>query len=139
MALIVKGEAVVFLLADGRRVKPPASYGIVHDPEGKVFSKCTIFVGPVRRTGESVGHSPNSRAYFGKKYDLRKATTGRPNGSFKTIGQVVEIRYRRRGRYAGGYYHPFKAFAPTLSRSGRWYKLDLRDGCIVDDRGFVFP
>jgi hypothetical protein len=45
----------------------------------------------------------------------------------------------RRGKYAGAYFHPFKSFSPTLSRSGRFYRLELRNGCVVDDRGFVFP
>jgi hypothetical protein len=138
MTIIVKGEKVVFRMKDGSQVRPPAGYGMIHDPDGKQLPKCVVFVGPVKRTQQPVESKGAAKAYFGK-LQLRKAIIARPGGSWKPIGECVEILYVRKGRYAGSYFHPFKKFSPVLSRCGRYYRLELRNGCIVDDRGFVFP
>lgn len=138
--VIVKGDKVIFRMRDGSTRKPPPSYGIIHDPDGKELPKCIVFVGPVRRTSvPAAAPSRKAKAYLGRKFPPKKAIVNRPPDSWKPIGEVVEILYERRGKYAGKYFHPFKAFSPTLSRSGRFYRLELRNGCIVDDRGFVFP
>lgn len=137
--MLIKGETVVFKMADGTTKKCPESYGIVHDPDGKVLPRCVVYVGPVKRTEKPVENTGKVKAYFGRKYNPRQAIIDRPPSSWQRVGEVVEILYVRRGRYAGSYFHPFAKFSPTLSKSGRWYKLELRDGCIYDDRGFVFP
>lgn len=84
-----------------------------------------------------------ARAYFGHDYDGRRIKIlGRLPAaeSFRAIGPAVQIDYIRRGKYAGAWYHPFKLGKhPILSKSGRWYRLDLGGGCIYNDRGFVFP
>jgi hypothetical protein len=112
---------------------------MIHDPDGKSLPKCVVFVGPVRRTSESIKGDGKARMYFGTTYLTKKALVALPGKSWTPVGEVVEILYVRRGKYAGAYFHPFKSFSPTLSRSGRFYRLELRSGCVVDDRGFVFP
>jgi hypothetical protein len=137
--IIIKGERVVFVMKDGKIKRPPASYGIIHDPDGKQLPICTVFIGPVKRTQQPAASYGKAKSYFGSKHILKQASINRPPSSWSEVGEVVEIRYVRKGKYAGGYFHPFKSFSPVLSKSGRWYKLELRSGCIVDDRGFVFP
>ena len=137
--IIIKGERVVFKMADGSTKRLPPAYGMIDDPDGRQLPKCVVFVGPCRRTKEPLDGGGKARAYFGSKYPTKKAFVALPAKSWHPVGEVVEILYMRRGKYAASYFHPFKKFSPTLSRSGRYYRLELRDGCIVDDRGFVFP
>jgi hypothetical protein len=137
--IIVKGERVVLVMKNGSTKKLPASYGILHDPDGKELPRCSVLLGPVRRTQQSIDGGRKGRAYFGSKYQMRRAVVAKVKGLWRPIGEVIEIRYTRRGRHAANYFHPFKSFSPTLSKNGRFYRLELRDGCIYDDRGFVFP
>jgi hypothetical protein len=139
--IVIKGSHVEFRMADGSRRRLPVSYGMIHDPDGKNFPRCSVFVGPVTRTQQPVKPSSKAVDYFGSKYIPRKAIIQGlvRSRNWVPVGEVAEIFYVRRGRHADRYYHPFKRFNPTLSKSGRFYRLDLRDGCIVDDRGFVFP
>lgn len=137
--IIIKGERVAFKMADGSVKRCPPSYGIIHDPDGRQLPRCVVFVGPVRRTQQPVEGDRKVRAYFGSDYKPKKAFVDLPARAWHPVGEVVEILYARRGRYAASYFHPFKKFSPSLSKSGRFYRLELRDGCIVDDRGFVFP
>jgi hypothetical protein len=52
----------------------------------------------------------------------------------------VMIYYVRRGvRAPDGFHHPYKSKSPVLYKCGKLYKLDLGDGCLVDDRGYIFP
>lgn len=140
MGLIVKGDHVIFRMADGSSKRLSPSYGIIHDPDGAILPKCSVFIGPCRRTSQAIEHSSKSKAYFGKKYVARKAVIAKiPQSGWQEIGEVKEILYERRGKHAGRYYHPFKSFSPTLLKSGRFYRLELRNGCLLDDRGFVFP
>lgn len=81
-----------------------------------------------------------ARSYFGPNYQATIAVVDVPSGTWKSVGKVVQIFYQRPGKYSGRYFHPFKAgFAPELFKQGRFYKLELANGCIVDDRGYVFP
>lgn len=140
MSLIVKGESVSLDLVGGSTLTLPRGYGFVHDPTGRVFDRCTVFVGPVKRTRRAVGHSPDTRRYFGTDYRIREALVRIPSAAtFSRVGEVEEIRYVRRGRDAGAYYHPFRASHPRLAKSGRWYRIELGKVCVIDDRGFVFP
>ncbi len=142
MAIIIKGSKVVFILSSGRRVRLPPSYGIIHDPDGKSLPRCEVFFGPYRKT-KRVANDPSRKArqYFGTNYVPREATVAVPDGPWQPVGEVDEILYERTkgSKYAAKYFHPFKKFSPELSRSGRYYRLALKNGCIVDDRGFVFP
>jgi hypothetical protein len=142
MSIVIKGSRVVFILQNGRKVRLPPSYGIIHDPEGKVLPRCEVFFGPyVKSKRIASAPSKKARKYFGSKYSPKEATVDVPDGPWNSIGEVVEILYERTkgSQYAGKYFHPFKEFSPELSKSKRYYRLALRNGCIVDDRGFVFP
>ena len=140
--ILAKGEKVIFAMTEGRPVRLPPSYAILHDVEGERFPKCSILLGPTRRTQRLVEPRGAAKDYFGKGYDLKLISVPRlpTMESFRPIGRVTQIDYVRRGKYKGLYYHPFKRGThPVLSKSGRWFKLELESGCIYDDRGIVFP
>jgi hypothetical protein len=124
----------------GKVISLPAAYGIIHDPEGEHFDRCECFFGPYKSTQRKVEMTSKAKAYMGPSYPARFAVVDVPRGPWNSVGEVAQIFYRRPGRYSGKYFHPFKdGYAPTLSKCGRFYRLSLPGGCIVDDRGFVFP
>lgn len=142
MSIIIKGSRVAFIMANGRTMRLPAGYGIIHDPDGVALPRCEVFFGPYRRTNRpAVKASKKAARYFGKQYVPKEGSVDVPKGPWNPVGEVVEILYERTkgSQYAGKYFHPFKSFSPTLSRCSRYYRLALRNGCIIDDRGFVFP
>jgi hypothetical protein len=122
----------------GKIITLPSSYGIIQDPEGESFNRCEVFFGPFKITARRVKMTSAAKAYMGSSYPGRSAIVDVPKGSWNSLGTAVQIFYRRPGRYSGGYYHPFKK-GLNLSKNGRFYRLSLENGCIVDDRGFVFP
>ena len=152
--IVIKGSHVRFELVSQipaeKRKKPPATngkvislpnaYGIIHDPDSENFDKCECYFGPYKRTRKRIEMTQKASAYMGSSYPATFATVDLPSGTWKPIGDVAQIFYKRPGRYSGKYFHPFKAgFVPKLYKNGRFYKLALPGGCIVDDRGFVFP
>lgn len=155
MTIIIKGSNVQFEMKrpegapsatdapkkiSGKLVKLPTNYGIIHDPEGEHFDKCECFFGPHKSTTRTVEMTPKAKAYMGPSYPATFAVVDVPQGPWNSVGEVAQIFYKRPGRYQGRYFHPFKTgYGPSLFKSGRYYRLALPGGCIVDDRGFVFP
>ena len=154
MTVLVKGSKVVFLMKDGSKIRPSASSGIIHDPDGQAYDRCTVYVGPVVHTRRRPNSVPSKATrYFGRKYQPHIVQVQVPvHGPWKSLGEVVEILYERTlgSQYEGKYFHKFKARQkfffvfktgnhPIVSRCGRYYRVELQKGCIVDDRGFVFP
>lgn len=140
MALIIKGNSVVFVMKDGQRLRCPPSYGIIHDPDGEHFSRCEVFIGPIKKTQRRPTKSTNkANRYFGTRYVQKVALVDVPKGPWNPVGECVEILYKRPGQYANKYFHIFKKRSPMVSKCKRYYRLNLKDGCIIDDRGFVFP
>jgi hypothetical protein len=140
--ILVKGTKVVFLMKDGSKIRPKASFGMIHDTEGEVFDKCTVFVGPYKKTRRTPKTIPSKATrYFGDQYQTHECIVNVPSGPWKPLGEVVQILYERTkgSKYAAKYFHIFKTKSPRLSKCGAYYRLNLQDGCIVDDRGFVFP
>lgn len=147
--ILIKGDCVQFDMAGGGKIIVPERYGIIHDTEGQELDRCDIFIGPFRRTSRRVQMDKRAKDYFGKEYHARGATVDVPKGPWNPVGEVVQIWYRRPAsekpaKYKGVYYHPFykrmfKRKPVMLSRCGRFYRLELPEGCIANDRGFVFP
>lgn len=139
--ILVKGERVFFAMASGRIVRCPPGNGLLHDPDGEIWPRCTTYIGPIRRTIVATATGGKAKAYFGRNYEGKAVTFSSPPATgWREVGLAVQIDYSRRGKYAGPYFHPFKrGVHPTLFRSGKWLKLELGNGCIYDDRGFVFP
>lgn len=142
MSAITKGYKVSFRMKNGEIVKLPRAFGIIHDPDGEAFNKCEVFFASIRKTQRAPSKTnPKATRYFGKNYVQREAVVDVPKGPWNSIGEVVEIFYERTvgSQYAGRYFHVFKQRSPMLSKCKSTYRLALQNGCIVDDRGFVFP
>jgi hypothetical protein len=137
----VESNRVAFELTDGRMVRLPPGYGTFHDPSGKAIGKCEVYFGPYKKTGRRVEMNQAQRRYFGPDHKAFLAEIPKLRGltGWKQVGRVAVIYYVRRGHRArGGFHHPFKSKNPTLSKSGKLYKLSLGN-CLVDDRGYVYP
>jgi hypothetical protein len=132
----VESNRVAFQLVDGRLVRLPPSYGTFHEP-----GSCTVYFGPYKKTRERADMNRSERRYFGPDHKAYVAILPKLSVTgWKMIGKVAVIYYVRRGQRArGGFHHPFKSRQPMLSKAGRLYKLSLGSGCLVDDRGYVYP
>jgi hypothetical protein len=141
--IVIKGSHVRFELADGSIVHPPASFGMIHDPDGETLSKCDVYVGPYKKGRKEVPLTRHARSYFGRSYVTRSANVDVPGGPWNPVGDVVQIFYRRpattqTAKHRGNYFHKMKK-PVGLSKCRSFYRLELPDGCIVNERGFVFP
>lgn len=138
----IKGTHIKFEMVSGKLIALPSSFGIMHDPEGRDIPRCAVHFGPYTRTGSKVEPTSADRAYFGDDYRPDQVVVDLPEGAWNPIGEVVQIFYRRRGKFEGNYRHSFKRVAkPTLLKhaSKKFYKFEMTSFCIIDDRGFVFP
>lgn len=140
--ILIKGSHVQFETKDGRRIKVPTRNGLIHDTEGTTYSKCKIYVGPYTKTRELIEPPKDAKDYFGKSYAVRRGTVNVPTNGWKLIDEIRQVFYLRTSgsRYQGKYFHLFdKRQVVLLSKSGKFYCLELPDRCIVNWRGFVFP
>jgi hypothetical protein len=145
----VESHRVGFELSRGRILMLPPSYGTFRDPSGNILPKCDVFFGPWKKTRERADMNASHKRYFGASHRATLAILPKiPMTGWKRIGEVTQIFYVRRGtRAPGGYHHEYKRRGwiwkngrkPILSKNGRLYKLSLGEGCVVDDRGYVFP
>jgi hypothetical protein len=137
----VEANRVKFETTEGKVISLPAAYGQFHDPSGRDLPKCTVFYGPWKKTNRPVDANLSNRRYLGSNHPMKLAIIPEiPREGWEQVAKVVKIFYKRRGKRApGGFFHPFKGRPLTLSRAGRFYKLSLGGGCLVDDRGYVWP
>jgi hypothetical protein len=149
--IVVKATHVVFERDDRTKLTIPASYGMLHDPEGESRPKCEVYFAPytiLRREPPTL--SAAARRYLGANYDARLARTDLPIAGWSEVGMVRTIWYKRNGergvaRPREDFVHPFRTVIPfwrkslLLEKSGRAYRLSLGAFCSIDDRGFVFP
>lgn len=138
------------LFTDSKILRLPPTYGIIHDPEGTSLPRCLVFFGPYRSTANPVKLDRTARKYFGSSYQPVAASVDIDvHGNWIPVNPslVVQIWYLRRGDvgvkgpHQGRFFHPFKSVTPplVLSKCGRNYCLEMPNGCIINDRGFVFP
>jgi hypothetical protein len=152
--LVVKAHAVSFVMRGGRRIKPPATAGLIHDENGQHWPRCSVLVMPYRPGTRRGQLTTAARRYFGAGYDARVSTLDLPPrdlGDWTELGAVERIFYTRAGAIFGGtrFQHKYKAGgwhfaftgrrAATLYRRGGAYRLELGAGCVVNRRGFVAP
>lgn len=155
MSLMVKGTHVRIVLDSGAALLVPARYGLLHDPTGREWPFCSVLVGPYRE-GRRRPIEPSSkvRQYFGRKASLYEGEVTMPPRAMKEwrqIGTAIRgrIYYLRGGtKYPGRFRHRFnKGWTAMLLgkkgvviyRAGRFLRIELPDGCTIDDRGFVIP
>jgi hypothetical protein len=156
--IVVKGTHVAFDLK-GRshdRERPDivcrASLGLMRDPEGMRWPRCSALIGPFGKGGPVV-ESAYARKWVGKGVTTRQGSVALPPkdlSAWKTLGEVETLYYLRPGTRAPGMYrHAFNKDVLSrlvfgrrkvmLRKHGRFYRLDMGDRCTIDDRGFVFP
>jgi len=147
------GDHVSFELAEGRRVRAPAAHVMLYDDDGRVWPRCSLLVGPIRRTATLLAASARQRRYYGDAYALRTGYVDLPPvplHTWEAIGPTSRIYYQRPGTaYPGYFQHPFNKPAiwdflrakrdVLLYRQGSFLRLELGRGCVVNWRGFVKP
>jgi len=145
LALVVKGDLVRVELADGGLIELPDDWGLVHDTEGRLVDRCTFLVLPYTKAAQecarlSKGELVAARNYFGKSAQLTRATVEIPSPLWQRFDDAVVLYYARMGKRKGRYRHRFSVPCPFFfHEQGLGYMLVLPDGCVVDERGFVWP
>jgi hypothetical protein len=153
--LVTKGTRVGFDMEDGQEINAPPGYGMLHDPTGKSWARCSLLIAPFRRGGLAQEDEVPSyaRAYLGRRYRPRIGDVVLPEKSlvgWDRLGRVSRIWYTRGGSKAPfRFQHPigkktiFSIFRgkdqATLYKKGRYYRVQLGRACVLDDRGIVHP
>jgi hypothetical protein len=159
--LIVKGHAVIFELDDGKEIRPRASLGMAHDPDGEAWPKRSVLIASYKRgRGAPAEYKGPARAYLGRNYKPRQGTMELPPralAEWTYVGRVSQIFYERPGtRAPGKYRHKFgkgdhfhrlfkgngpmpRLYRSPALRCGTVYRLELPPGSVADDRGYVWP
>ena len=135
------GDQVEFRWAgeDEFFVAPPEYY-VVWDPDGEFVRACNLYVIPAKASGEDWrGESERAKAYLADD-DLEHYEIELPKGKWREIGTIDLIRYRR-SIELGSFQHPYKVPVPLFESTGKTpsWRVYLPDGCVIDDRGFVWP
>ena len=151
-ALINKGRSCLFVMKDGS--ERSCAGGMMHDPSGKWWPRTSVICGPFQKGDFDDDVGGDARHYLGSTHRTRVGSINLPprsTSSWQYIGDVEEIFYTRAGRKnPGRYRHPFNkpgALATIvkgkgrvrLYRRGRFYRVDLPRGAILDSRGYVWP
>ena len=154
-SLIAKGRACRFELVDGGAVS--VAGGMMHDPSGRWWPARSVLCGPFKarvRRAEPDEYTGAARHYLGNSHAAHVGVIDTPPkalGEWEYVGEVERIYYTRTGRKRPGrYQHPFNkptALATLLKgrgrvklyRRGRYVRMDLPPGAILDTRGLVWP
>jgi hypothetical protein len=154
-ALIAKGRSCRFEMVDGPAVS--VAGGMLHDPSGRWWPKRSVLCGPFKareRAAADDEFKGPAKDYLGKTHNASIGSVDTPPkslGEWEYLGEVSRVYYTRTGKKRPGrYQHPFNK--PTalsvlvkgkgkakLYRHGRFARLDLPPGAILDSRGLVWP
>jgi hypothetical protein len=144
----VGGDRVALLFTDDSVLELPAAYGWMHDPDGKDWPKCSLLIGPFKRTGKPLDAPRAARSFLGHRTLAgRTDLPARALEGWDNIGRVVEILYTRHGDHANDFKHGFASGwwfwkkprpVPAYQR-GSFTRLELGRGCKIDFRGLVSP
>jgi hypothetical protein len=161
--LMVKGTRVAFDLADGAEIDVRPGLGMMHDPDGKAWPRCSLLIGPFTK-GRAMSSPPSAwgaaRQYYGRQYAVRQGEVNLPPralSGWERLGPVTQIWYTRVGskyRRSGerpDFRHEYnkpglltrmfkgKGRPPVLYSRGEFLRLEMQAGCMLDARGIVFP
>jgi hypothetical protein len=130
---------------------------MLHDDKGTQWNKCSaLFVrfDPRGRPATPAEMRGAPTHYLGGDYEGWVSNVDIPprplSAGWEEVGEVRKIWYTRQGTKAPGkYWHPFnkrvamflwtKGETPILYRRGDAMRLEMKNGCIWDDRGIVRP
>jgi hypothetical protein len=155
--LVVKGVDVGFDLSPTRGCESfdveRRDDGWMHDASGRDWPRCSILIGPFKE-GPIMKRAPRDAVeWFGDDYtphEGRVTLPPREKSEWVRVDVVQRIYYRRTGAaHPYDFEHEFgrrriqvlfrKGKLPILMRRGRFYRLDMQAGCVIDARGIVFP
>lgn len=163
ISVLVRGDLSALDLDDGTTLTVPKKFGLIHDPTGLVLNRCDIYITRYTISTKPVGAIPQRiakfvDAYLGKETPRVRVAVEIPKGPWHRLGVIRTVHYVRRNtedaKKDGLFYHDFDGSEGPLSytfsdrdptteilesRSMRAFKLELPDGCIVNERGFVWP
>lgn len=157
------GRRVICELDDGREVAAGERHGMLYDPTGQAWPSCSLLIAPFEQ-GHDEDDSTEGRAYFGRKAQVMRGEIALPPrdlAGWRQVGLVHEIYYERAGtRAPGRFRHKFNreiswlkpglklhalfnkkiAEGPAILYSRRGcLRVELPEGCVIDDRGIVLP
>lgn len=156
--LIAKGYEC-HLFVGSREYSPPASYAMLHDPDGVDWPSDSILFARFSKDREEISYDP-AEDYFGDgPLGGSIQLPPRDLSRWSQIGPVKKIEYTRLrphgmpAKYQGDYYHMFDGsegllslltflftdIEPSLYRKGRLYRMELPNWASLDDRGFIWP
>jgi hypothetical protein len=144
--IVIMGDEVAFgVHGSDEEVVCPDEFVIVHDVSGKILRACDFYV--LRNRGVIRGDSgvsevayQTARRWYGDRLSLEKYRVDLPDSGWQRVGKIDAIRYRRLGVLGEAYQHPYDPPIVLYRSLGeRGWKCALPDGCIVDERGFVYP
>ena len=140
MTILIKGRDISFEVLHGKTLTLPKSHGMIHNPDvGGDGERCRVYFGPYEKTDGAVTKlTTRARNYFGGDYQGRHAYVNFPSGKWKLSCTIMAIFYQRDGEHADYYRHEFERPLP-LYELGKFYRLNLGKGCVLNDRGYVFP
>jgi hypothetical protein len=128
-------------------VKLPRGYVVVHDTTGALLSKCDLYIVKwYSNSGATPSELPHdelkaARDYFGPDTPIKCGSVDiPPDKAWRKLGRVRFIRYFRAGHQQDDYEHEFDPAVDLfdMKRPLAW-RMPLPNGCVVDDRGFVWP
>jgi hypothetical protein len=163
-ALICMGRNIVFDIDECGSIELPMRWGMLHDPDGVYWPKCSLLFTHFHQ-GKERDDSDEGAGYFGKRANVRRGCADEipPHDlhhGWHEVGIVNQIYYERAGRHAGRYKHKFNdprgwmwLVALFKSKTAKTppvlfeynhngvvaLRLELPDGCTVDDRGIALP
>lgn len=155
--LLIKGDTVRFDLATGKTKAAPKNFGMIHDPTGIAVDPCVVYVCMCKYDMKRSVRIHKSIVdftldYFGEDADLINAMVEIPDGPWQFMGVVKTIHYERYGHLPdvegipGSWWHPFadsidfnEEVQLFKSKCGGAYMLQLPEGCIITEHGFVKP
>lgn len=123
----------------------PPGFVLASDPSGEIFDRCNFYVVRFRKGQKLVSHGGTeattfAREYYGEGARLVYGAVDIPKGRWHRVAKVKYIRYRRMGKYAGSYEHTYEIPVDLeYSSQPLAFRIPLPEGCVVDERGFVWP
>jgi hypothetical protein len=157
MALICMGRDVAFVLKSGHEFSASRKRdGMLYDGSGHYWPRCSLLIAPFEN---GTSETDDGRDYFGRDsavYEGRINLPPRSLKSWRNLGEIKDVYYDRAGTKANGPFHhafhkprgvwkliwPFKrkTHGPAILYAYKgFYRIELPEGCIVDDRGIVLP
>lgn len=132
-------------------VKLPPKLVLVHDTVGKLLQRCDLYVLPWKnlRNNHGAKMAPNklllehAEAYFVDEEDyalpIVRGSVKIPRDSWKKLARVKFIRYHRPG-FTKLFEHEYEVPVDVWGANHELaFRLPLPTGCVVDERGFVWP